>query len=162
MPMLRRTLVRTLALLLAVAVVPAVAAAQAADSALVAEARAFREGYANDLRAADREAIAGRYDRNGVQMMFNGEGQAVAWDALAAQYRTGWQPPAAFEWRNLAYVPAGPDAVAVNGHFLWTMAPGEAPVAFRYTSLLRRQDGVLRIRLEDESMMPRPAPVTPN
>ena len=160
MRILRRTVAHALGLLLALAAAPA--AAQSADSALVAEARVFMDAYGNDLRAGDREAIAARYDRRGIQFMFNGVGEAVSWDSVAAQYRTTWQPPAAFEWRDLAYVPAGPDAVVVNGNFLWTVAAGEPPLRFRYTALLLRQDGALRIRLEDESMMARPTPVAPN
>lgn len=142
--------------------IPVPTAAQSPDSALVDEARAFMDGYGNDLRTADREGVAARYHRDGIQFMFNGVGRVVAWDSMAAQYRTGWRPPAAFEWRDLAFVPAGPDAVVVNGNFLWTLAAGEPPVRFRYTALLLRQDGALRIRLEDESMMAGPAPVEPN
>lgn len=160
MPILRRAALHALALLLALAAAPA--AAQSADSALVAEARAFMDAYGSDLRTADREAIGARYDRRGIQFMFNGVGQAVSWDSVAAQYRSRWQPPAAFEWRDLVYVPAGPDAVVVNGNFLWTVTAGEEPLRFRYTALLVRQDGALRIRLEDESMMAGPTPVAPN
>lgn len=145
--------------LLALAAVPA--AAQGADSMLVADARAFMDAYARDLASASREALAGRYDRRGVHIMFNGERQTVPWEALREQYATHWQPPAAFEWRDLAFEPAGPDAVVVNGHFLWTLRPGETPMRFRYTSLLLRQDGELRIRLEDESVMP-DTPADPN
>lgn len=160
MRILRRSIVHGLALLLAMMAVPA--AAQPADSLLVAEARAFMDAYGDALRAADREGIAARYDRRGIQFMFNGVGEAVSWDSVAARYRTRWQPPAAFEWRDLVYVPAGPDAVVVNGNFLWTVAAGQPPMRFRYTALLLRQDGALRIRLEDESMMAGPAPVAPN
>jgi hypothetical protein len=159
MRILRRSL-HPLALLLALAAVPA--AAQSADSALVTEARAFMDGYGNDLRTGDREAIAGRYDRRGVHFMFNGNREYAQWDSLAAQYRTSWRQPAAFEWRDLVYEPAGPESVVVNGNFLWTMAAGEQPVRFRYTALLVRREGALRIRLEDESMMAGPTPVEPN
>ena len=142
---------------------PAVAGAQPAGDALVAEARAFMEAYARDLSTADREAIAGRYDRRGAYIMFNGMRELAPWDSLAAQYRTGWRPPAAFAWSDLIYEPAGSDAVVVNGHFLWTLRAGEEPIRFRYTALLVRQAGALRIRLEDESMItpPGPRPVEP-
>lgn len=152
-----------LALLLAFALAPAAAHAQAADSALFAEARAFMDAYGRDLGAGNREGIAARYDRRGIQFMFNGNGQFVSWDSVAAQYRTKWRQPAAFEWRDLVFVPAGPDAVVVNGNFLWTMETGGEPMRFRYTALLMRQDGALRIRLEDESMVdPGPRQVEPN
>ena len=145
----------------AVAAQPA-ARAQASDSALVAEARAFMDAYARDLGAGDREAIAARYDRRGAWFMFNGTRDFAPWDSLAAQYRTQWTPPAAFAWSDLIYEPAGPDAVVVNGYFLWTRQ-GQQPRRLSYTGLLVRQDGELRIRLEDESMdagtpPPPPAP----
>lgn len=118
------------------------------------QARAFMDGYAEDLRTGDRDAIAARYDRRGAYIMFDGERDFAPWDSLAARYRTGWEPPAAFEWQAMIYEPAGPGAIVVNGHFLWTMQPGEAPARYRYTGLLVREDGELRIRLEDESAVP--------
>lgn len=137
---------------------PAIVPAQPAVDALVAEARAFMAAYGNDLGTGDREALAGRYDRRGAYVMFNGIREFTPWDALAARYRTGWRPPAAFEWRDLIYEPAGPDAVVVNGHFLWALRAGEEPMRFRYTALLVRQAGALRIRLEDESIVTPPGP----
>lgn len=165
MPNLRRRLAPLALLLLAACAAaspPAVRAQNPADSLIVAEAGAFMDAYGSDLRTGDREAIAARYDRGGAYMMFNGEREFVAWDALAAQYRTQWEQPAAFEWRDLVFLPAGPDAVAVNGYFLWTVNQNQEPIRFRYTALLVRRDGGLRIRLEDESMSPvRPAAAPP-
>lgn len=154
MSILRRRLpFLVLALLAACAtVLPAPAWAQAADTTIVAEARAFMDAYGHDLRTGDREGIAGRYDRRGAYFMFNGQRDFAAWDALREQYRTGWQQPAAFEWADLIYEPAGRDAVVVNGYFLWTRQEGGEPMRLSYTALLVRQDGTLRIRLEDESM----------
>lgn len=129
-------------------------AVPAPDAGIVQEARAFMEAYGRDLRTGDREGIAGRYDRRGAYFVFNGRRDFAEWQALAEQYRTGWQQPAAFEWRDLIYEPAGPGAVVVNGEFLWTSAAGEEPMVFSYTALLVRQDGELRIRLEDEAMTP--------
>lgn len=151
-----------LALVMMLAATPA--AAQPADSALVAEARAFMDAYAHDLRTGDREAIAARYDRRGAYIMFNGERSAAAWDTIREQYRTHWQAPAAFDWLDLVFEPAGADAVVVNGHFLWTLPGGRPPMRFRYTGLLMRQDGDLRIRLEDESVAPtlEAPPIPPN
>jgi len=155
MPSRYRSLpIASIVLLAVIAAIPSAARAQATESPLVAEARAFMDGYGEDLRTGDREAIAARYDRRGAYIMFDGERDFAPWDALAAQYRTAWEPPAAFEWQGMIYEPAGPDAVVVNGHFLWTMQPGEDPIRFRYTGLLIREDGELRIRLEDESAIP--------
>ena len=59
-----------------------------------------------------------------------------------------WGPPATFSWEDLSFEPAGPDAVVVVGRFLWEST------RFSYSALLVRQDGVLRIRMEDESQAP--------
>lgn len=159
-----RRLVRILPfalVLLIAAAAPSAARAQAPDTAPVAEARAFMEAYGRDLAAGNREGIAARYDRGGPYIMFNGEREMVPWEELAAQYRTTWRQPAAFEWRDLVFLPAGPDAVVVNGHFLWTRQGGAEPMHFRYTALLVRQEGELRIRLEDESVVPAPPAAPP-
>jgi hypothetical protein len=163
----RRSAALAIALLMAVcaAAAPGSARAQDADSALIGEARAFMEAYARDLGTADREAIANRYDRRGAYFIFNGARDLPEWEAIREQYRTRWEPPAAFEWGELIYEPVGSDAVLVNGLFFWTVAPGQAPMRFSYTGLLVRQDGELRIRLENEFIVPAPpaaeAPPTP-
>jgi hypothetical protein len=126
------------------------AAAAEAEAAIVQEAQALMAAYARDLLAGNRAAIADRYDRTGAHVLFAGSYRFAPHAQIARRYATQWQPPAAFEWRNLAYEPAGPDAVVVVGQFLWTEA-GQAPVTFSYSALLRRQDGVLRIRMEDEA-----------
>ena len=46
---------------------------------------------------------------------------------------------------------SGADSVVVVGLFDWGTAAGRPPVTVSYTGLLVREDGVLRIRLEDES-----------
>jgi hypothetical protein len=157
LPRARRIL--PLLLVLATVVTQRDAHAQAADSAIVADARAFMEGYANDLRTGDREAIAQRHHRGGATIIFNGERRFAPWEEIRAQYADGWTPPAAFEFRDLVYEPAGADGVVVHGEFYWTVAAGTAPERFTYTSLLLRQDGRLRIRLEVETYHPiLPAP----
>ena len=116
------------------------------------EAAAFMASYAEDLRTGNRPAIAGRYDRSGAWRVGDGVAELENWDRIAAVYASErWQPPAAFEWQGLAYEPAGPDAVVVVGRFAWTPAVGQPPLVFSYTALLVRQDGALRIRLENES-----------
>jgi hypothetical protein len=166
MPILRRSAAfLSLLLLTAAAAVPSAARAQAADSAIVAEASAFMESYARDLSTANREGIAGRYDRRGAYFVFNGNRELTAWEMIQEQYRVRWEPPAVFSWGDLIYEPAGRNAVVVNGYFFWTRAQGEAPIRFSYTALLQRQDGELRIRLENEfpsqAPLPAEAPPTP-
>jgi hypothetical protein len=104
------------------------------------------------LRTGDRADIAGRYDRNGAFFLGNGRKSFDSHAQIAAVYAgSTWQPPYRFEWRDLSFEPAGADAVVVAGQFLWTVRDGSEPMVFSYTALLHRQDGVLRIRLEDES-----------
>ena len=125
------------------------------DPALIAEARAFMDAYARDLLAGDRPAIASRYDRTGAYIVIEGGKSFLSHDAIAARYAgAGWSPPASFEWRDLSFDPVGSDAVAVIGSFLWTRQGEATPVSISYTALLKRQDGELRIRVEDEKRIP--------
>jgi len=164
---------RILAFLLVAATVPAqagagppeeqaaaVRAANAAADAIEAaanqiEAEAFMARYADELRAGNRAAIAARYDRRGAWRLGHGEKSFEQWPAIRDFYAgPQWQPPASFEWRELSFEPAGPDAVVVAGLFRWGAAGGAEPRTYSYTALLVRQDGELRIRLEDESGRP--------
>ena len=151
---------RFIAAFLALLVTAAPLAAQPATPAeppVVAEARAFMADYARALIAGDRTGIAGRYDRNGAFSLGNGRKSFEHHAAIIAQYaRAEWQPPHRFEWRDLSYEPIGNDAVVIAGQFAWTPREGAEPFIYSYTALLRRQDGVLRIRLEDESTGARP------
>ena len=114
------------------------------------EARDFMDDYADDLRSGRRQSIADRYDKRGAYRV--GEGQKVleTLESIRASYMRGWAPPATFAWRDLSFEPLGADAVVVTGLFDWGTATGKN-LAFSYTGLLVRQDGELRIRLEDES-----------
>lgn len=139
-----------LSFLLAFAAAPA--AAQPAEPPIFAEARAFMASYAEALNAGDRAGISGRYDRNGAWFLGNGAKRLETFAQIQTNYSgTNWAPPYRFAWRDLSYEPAGPDAVVIAGQFLWTRRDGDEPIVFSYTALLHRQDGVLRIRLEDES-----------
>lgn len=152
---------RTLALLLLLACAACAAAPRGMrgsappHAAVVEEARAFMAAYARDLLAGNRAAVAARYDRNGAYFMGNGQKEFEPYDSIVARYQgPRWNPPASFEWRDLSFEPAGPDAVIVAGRFVWGRQGG-TPLTLSYTGYLRRQDGVLRIRLEDESVDPR-------
>jgi hypothetical protein len=119
-----------------------------------ADAREFMSGYAEDLRNGRRQSIVDRYDRRGAYRVGEGEKNLESWELIRAAYMTQWTPPASFVWRDLSYEPVGTDAVIVIGLFDWGLADGRR-LSFSYTGLLVRQDGELRIRLEDESMSPR-------
>ena len=134
---------------------PARAADAAALAALVAEAQAFMASYAQDLIAGDRAAIAARYDRNGSWVVGNGRKMfSTAAETKAYYAGASWNPPAGFEWRDLSYEVAGPDSVVVVGTFVWKPGSGGPDRIVSYTGLLVRQDGGLRIRVEDESALP--------
>jgi hypothetical protein len=118
-----------------------------------AEARAFMESYARDLRAGAREAIVARYDARGAYRVGNGQKVLEPLDSIRAVYMGPWQPPATFEWQDLSYEVLSDDAVMVVGRFEWTGADGKR-LPLSYTGLLLRRDGQWRIRLEDESVSP--------
>lgn len=128
-------------------------AAEAGDeTAALVEAQAFMAAYADDLRAGNRAAIAARYHRGGAWRVGNGEKSFEEWTAIRDFYAgPNWSPPASFAWRALDYEALGRDAVVVTGLFDWGAAAGRPPATYSYTGLLVRQDGALRIRLEDES-----------
>jgi hypothetical protein len=106
-------------------------AAQPAAPPIVAEAQAFMTDYATALLHGDRAGIAGRYDRSGAFFLGNGRKRFETQAQLAAHYAdAGWQPPYRFEWRDLSYEPAGPDAVVVAGQFVWTPREDAQPFTF--------------------------------
>ena len=126
------------------------AAPPSAEAPIVAEARAFMAAYARDLIAGDRAAIAGRYERRGAWRLGEGGGEFEPYARLVAGYAgPQWSPPHRFEWQDLRYHQARADAVQVTGRFVWTPADGR-PRPFSYAALLVREEGALRIRLEDE------------
>ncbi len=132
-------------------------AAQRAEAPVVADAHTFMADYAAALRG-DRAGIAARYDRNGAFFLGNGRKSFESHDAITAQYAGAqWQPPYHFEWRDLSYEPAGPDAVIIAGQFLWTPRESALPYTYSHTALLHRQDEVLRIRWRTNPRC-RPAP----
>ena len=120
-----------------------------AEPAITVEARAMMEAYADALRAGDRAAIADLYDRRGAWLFWEGQGAFRSHDAITRRYLEQWEPPAAFDWRDLVFVPTGPDTITVGGAFDWT-APGEAPLPAFYHGQFVRQDGRLRIQIEHE------------
>ena len=155
MPRFRRAAAALCLMLLGGAGCAPAATRGAAPATLAAEARAFMEAYANDLRTGAREGIAERYDLRGAWLVGEGRKALVPADSIRARYRDRWRPPASFEWQDLSYEAVGPDAVVVTGRFLWGL-DAERSLAYSYTALLLRQDGRFRIRLEDESGAPPP------
>jgi hypothetical protein len=119
-----------------------------------AEAREFMAGYARDLRAGARDAIAARYDARGAYMIGRGAKALLSPDSIRARYhRPTWTAPARFDWCDLSYEVVAPDAVLVTGRFEWTTGAGQT-IPASYTSLLVRREGGLRIRAEHEDFGP--------
>ena len=133
-------------------------AAYAPDtSEVIGEAQRFMDAYARDLAAGDRAAIAHRYMRGGAWFLGHGRKDFEPYTRIEARYAgSEWTPPRSFAWRDLSIEPAGRDAVVVAGLGLWEPSDGSRIVTISYTALLLREDGELRIRLEDESSPHRP------
>lgn len=121
---------------------------------LVSEAEAFMADYARRLLVGDRAAIAALYDPDGTVLVRNGHRTNAEHADIVQRYASeSWQPPAAFRWPDLHFEAVGPDAIAVLGSFVWGAADGTELVG-AYHALLRREDGRLRIRIEDETIAP--------
>lgn len=120
------------------------------------EARGFMSAYAEELRTGNRAAIAECYARSGAVIILNGIVGHVTQEALAAHYSSDWTPPQSFAWVDLSFQPMGRDAVSVTGQFRWGTDANILP--YSYTGLLKRDDGILRIVLENEIRIDVPAP----
>ena len=123
---------------------------------LIREAEAFMAEYARRLRAGDRAWIAGLYHPDGAILVRSGRRTHATHPEIVARYRDRWGPPASFDWRDLHFEAAGPDAVVVLGKFEWRDAQGT--FFGTYNALLARQGGELRIRIEDEAEDPSSRP----
>ena len=114
------------------------------------EVRQFYDAYAEDLRRHRAEAIANRYDSRGYFSMGNGNKRFVTFEESKKRYTTQWTGPKSFEWKDLSFEVLSPNSAAVVGLFDWTGASGVKDT-FSYTSVLTKQAGQWRIRVEDES-----------
>ena len=130
------------------------ASAATAETRDHAEARAFMDAYARNLRTVDRDAVIAGYDPAGVWFFSHGRGEWMTIAQIAEIYRSEeWRPPADFAWRDLAFIPAGDDVVTVTGRFDWPRPDGGVQ-AVAYHGMLVRIDGQWRIRVEDETPIP--------
>ena len=120
---------------------------------LLGEAEAFMADYARLLLAGDRAALAALYDPDGAILVRNGTRIEASQADIVERYRNPrWQPPASFSWPYLRYEVAGAETVVVIGEFTWGDGDGP-PVTGTYHALLRREDGRLYIRIEDEWLL---------
>jgi hypothetical protein len=127
------------------------------SAAVEEEARRFMAGYAADLLSHDPDAIAARYSRRGAYLVLPGSRTLESYVSILGIYRApSWQGPDVFEWQDLSYEVLNEDTVAVVGTFRSESVEGG--VLGSYTALLVREDGELRIRLENESFDDLPPP----
>lgn len=154
---MKRILLCLMCLLFMTVSVSSSLAQTAAEPPIIQEARAFMDGYAEDLRSGNRAGIAARYDAAGAWIVQYGAAMAVTHDQVIDRYATAWEPPAAFAWRDLVFVPAGSESVTVIGRFDWTTA-GRETDRTTYNGLLVRTANGLRIRIEDEVPIPNDIP----
>ncbi len=107
--------------------------------------------YSRLLLAGDRVGIAALYDPDGAILIWNGGRMCRTTPERLQLYAVGrWQAPASFAWRDLHYEAVGAEAVVVIGEFAWGDGDGPPQIG-TYHALLRREDGRLAIRIEDES-----------
>lgn len=129
------------------------------EATMLSDAKSFMASYAEDLIAARRDAIVGRYDARGFYLLGEGRKTFVSHAELKKQYMERWRPPTAMAWRDLSYEVIGTEGVLVMGLMDWETSP-ESKTTFSYTGLLIYQDGVLKLRMEDESKRIPPPVVT--
>lgn len=86
---------------------------------VVAEAQAFMEGYAQDLRAKDGTAVAARYNRSGSYSLGSGHKKFTSYDSIRVIYEERWPGPDSFEWQDLSYEPISSNAIMVLGKFIF-------------------------------------------
>ena len=146
-----------LAAVLSITAVTPLAAQEVSEPPIVAEARSFMDGYADDIREGDAAAVAARYAPGGAWMVQHGSAFNATHQQITTRYTTQWEGPAAFAWRDLTFVPVDDDAITVIGRFDWTTPEGEVQ-RMTYNGLLVRSAGELRIRIEDEAPVPDDAP----
>ena len=121
------------------------------DDALT-DVREFMAGYARELAAGERAAIAERYDPAGSVVLLNG-GTIVSTHAQTrTRYQENWTPPLAFAWDSLSYHPIEPGVVLVVGRFEWVRAAADTSV-YSYGGILRMTPQGWRIRSEIETRL---------
>ncbi|WP_156167366.1 hypothetical protein [Aurantiacibacter marinus] len=116
------------------------------------EARIFMEAYGEDLENHDREAIIERYASSGAYIVFNGASRYASKSDLESRYLEEWQGPISFSWNELTIDEVSSGVVLVVGTFNWESSDGIA--LYSYTGLLVGEGDGLRIKLENESILP--------
>ena len=118
------------------------------------EVNNFMTEYAADIGICNAEGVAARYNRLGAYVMGNGRKEFKSYDSIRLGYINEWdcQEQPSFEIKDLSFEILSADAVLVSGRFDWSRGDSMEAQNFSYTGILIRQDGELRILLEDESL----------
>ncbi len=113
----------------------------------------FMAEYATEISTRDAEAVAARYSRLGAYRMGHGRKEFNSYDSIRAGYIRRWdgRTQFPFEFKDLSFEILSSDAVLVAGRFEWSRGDSAEAIKMSYTGILTRQDGELRILLEDES-----------
>jgi hypothetical protein len=128
--------------------------------AIEEEARAFMAGYESEMRERNGDALAARYHRQGAYWLLQGRKRFLEHDSIVRYFRETWSAPAEFRWDDLSFEVLGRDAVVVVGTMRFDDTDSRSAIG-SYTALLVREDGVLRIRVEDEAFDNFPAAACP-
>ena len=123
------------------------------EDEVIAEAKTFMEAYATEISTGNAEAVAERYSRLGAYRMGNGRKEFNSYDSIREGYIRRWdgRPQFKFEFQELSFEVLSSDAILVAGKFEWSRGDSADALKMSYTGVLTRQDGELRILLEDES-----------
>ena len=123
------------------------------EDTVIAEATAFMEAYAAEISTRNAEAVAERYSREGAYRMGHGRKEFNSYDSIRVRYIRRWEGRAQrkFEFKNLSFEILSSDAILVAGKLEWSRGDSAEALKMSYTGVLTRQDGELRILLEDES-----------
>jgi hypothetical protein len=113
---------------------------------------AFFDEYARDLREGRRREIADRYSRSGTFFLGNGRKELSSFDYIRRDYLTRWEAPTDFRWCDLSIVSRSSNSAVVAARFEWSN--GTQVHRYSYLAVLVRENGELRLRLEDESPLP--------
>lgn len=121
---------------------------------LIREAESFIDDYTDRLRAGDRAGLPAFYDPDGAILVLDGRRMTLDRAQIEQLYADqGWRPPASLEWPVRHYEAVGADAVVVLGDIIWVGEDGRRG-HIAYHALLRREDGRLYIRIENETFRP--------
>lgn len=124
-------------------------ASGSSETELAREASLFMATYAQDLARHDGAAIGDRYHRSGTHF----RGSYQVFDSTRVFYEQRWTGPSSFEFGNLDYDVLGPESILVTGQGYWGRGDSLDALVINYAGLLKREDGDLRILVEDETVV---------